>query len=388
MSQAELPATDVTYITARMAQVVEDARACGFDVVDLSIGNPDLPPPEEALDALNAAVHAPGAHRYAPMESRGMPEFREAFAAWYRRRSSVSLDVETQVLAMLGAKEAAHLLCAALLVRGDSVVICEPAYGPYRSAAERCGARVHSLAGRAEMGFGAEPSQVPDDVLSRTRLVFLNFPNNPTGALATPGCFERWIDAARRHGFLLCNDFVYSEIYDDGPAPRSLLEIEGALDVAVELHSLSKTYNLCGWRLGVMLGQHDAIARVLALKRHVDAGPATVLQLAAARMLGQPLEAFLAAQRLTYSARRRLLSGGLQRAGYEVFPSRAGMFVWARTPGGQSAQAHLGDLIRRYGIACNPGTAYGSEYGSHVRFSLGVPEDRLDEAVRRLCAAL
>lgn len=378
----QLASEPTDYLSAKMWELVDGEKARGRDVIDFSIGNPDLPPPQFVIDALLQQVQNNDNHRYPPYESQGVSALRQAVAAMYRRRFNVTLDYSKEVLILMGAKESAHYLCMTLIKPGDVVIVCEPAYTTYKENAKLFGAEVVCIQCRKEHAYLPDLSDISPALLARTKLMFINYPNNPTGAVASLELFAELIALARQHDFIVCNDNVYSELYYDAPPP-SLLEIPGALDVAVEVNSISKSYNLCGWRIGMMLGNATVLGKVLHAKRYSDAGPSAALQHAAVFALDHE-GGFHVNLRAEYLVRRDLLVAGLGAAGYRVFHPQAGMFVWAQTPGRQAAALHVAELLERHGIACNPGNAYGKVSAEYVRFSLSVSSDRIGEAMSRL----
>ncbi|MEN2470601.1 aminotransferase class I/II-fold pyridoxal phosphate-dependent enzyme [Burkholderia sp. GS2Y] len=370
------------YLSASIRAQLEAQRGAGDDVIDFTIGNPDFPPPPEIVDHLARSIADPGNHRYAAHESAGERDYREAVAGMYRRRFDVTLDATRNTLALLGCKESAHYLCMALVEPGDVVMICEPAYTTYRGNAALFGAEIHAIQCRPEHGYLPDWSEVPASVLRRTKILFLNYPNNPTGAVMPLDAFEKAVALAHEYGFVICNDSAYAELYYDAPPP-SVLSVPGALEVAVEVGSLSKSFNLCGWRLGYMVGHPGVVERVLRLKQFTDAGPFPALQQAGAAAL-RLSDTFHRDLRARYRVRRDRVVDGLRACGYDVFPPPAGMFVWARTPDAERSDEHVARLLREHRIACNPGGVYGLSGTSFVRFALSVNEALIEEAMYRL----
>jgi LL-diaminopimelate aminotransferase len=371
------------YLATRMQSRVAAARNKGTDLIDFGIGNPDFKPAGRFVRILQREIRKQGSHRYPIGESGGTECFRKAVAEMYARRYGVQLDPEKQVLPLIGAKEGPHYLSLALLKAGDCAIVCEPAYPVYRRSVETAGARVHIVQASEANGFLPDLKAIPISVLQKTKLFFINYPNNPMGTVASPAFFSALVQLARRYGFIVCNDNVYGEIYYDKKVPSSILEAPGALDAAVELNSTSKSYNLCGWRVGMLVGNGSIVRLVRQFKGYVDAGIFMPLQIAAASALRSGSET-LERQRRKYQRRRDRLVKGLRALGYEARNPQGAMYVWMKVPNSYDSEQYSRRLLEEFGIACNPGFAYGQAGEGFVRFSLNVPEELICKALDRL----
>ncbi|MBY9080125.1 aminotransferase class I/II-fold pyridoxal phosphate-dependent enzyme [Paenibacillus sp. HN-1] len=370
------------YLTTLMRKKVSAAKESGLDVIDFTIGNPDLPPPAELLEQLIQEIRLIENHSYPNRETQGSQQLCEAIATFYRNRFHLELDPALNVMPLIGSKECAHYLCVSLLKPGDLVIIVEPCYPTYKVNAVLAGAEVFELQTNAENDYLPNLDDIPEHILRRAKLFFTNYPNNPTGATAPLSFYSKLVDLARTYNFIICNDNVYSELYYDEHPPHSILEVPNSLEVAVESHSLSKTLNICGWRVGMLSGNRMVIKRVLNVKQYADAGIFMPIQIAASKaMLTQ--EQFVSSLRDIYCHRKQVLQDGLIRNGYWVYPSTSGMYVWARIPEHRNAPEHVEFLLSK-GIAVNPGKAYGDFYSDYVRFSLNVPINRIEQAIERI----
>ncbi len=358
-------------------------EAAGVRVIDLSIGSPDLPPAPEIVERLRAAAADPGAYGY-PLAS--LPRLHEAVAAWYLRRFGVSLDPRREVLPVLGSQEGLAHLCLAVLDPGDVVLVPDPGYPLYTAGPVLAGAEVHPLPLTAERAFLPDLEAVPPEVLRRARMLILNYPANPVTAVADLDFFARAVEFAARHGLLLVHDAAYSELAFDGRVPPSVLQVEGAREVAVEFNSLSKSFNLAGCRIGYAVGNAAAIGALREAKGHLDYGIFRPVQHAAIAALEGPPE-WTRAVAETYQRRRDVLVAGLRRAGWEVPAPPATMFCWAPIPAGWTSAAFARALLERAGVLVVPGPAFGARGEGYVRLALVRDEATLAEAAERVAAA-
>ncbi len=374
------------YPFAELARLKAKAKAEGVDLVDFGIGDPDRPTPAHIVEALARAARDPATHQY-DETGKGLPEFREAVAAWYEERFGVTLDPHREVLRLIGAKEGLAHLAWAVLNPGDYALIPDPGYPVYRVASEFAGARVHCLALKEEAGYLPDLEAVPREVLQRARLMYLCYPHMPTGAVAGRDFYERLVRFAADHDLLVCLDMAYSELYYDGCRTHSLLQVEGAKQVGIEIHSLSKTYNMTGWRIGYAVGSAEALGALEKLKSNVDSGAFLAIQHAAVAALTGPQDC-VEQMRAIYQRRRDLLVDGLGSLGWQAPRPKATCYVWAPTPGGRRAAEVAETLLREAGVLVTPGSAYGECGEGYVRFSLTVqgahPEARIEEAVSRI----
>jgi LL-diaminopimelate aminotransferase len=368
------------YLFAEIDRKKREVRASGVDVIDLGIGDPDLPTAPHIIRALQAAAEKPEHHRYPSYE--GMLGFRQAAADWYAKRFGVRLDAETEVLALIGSKEGTAHMPLAFVNPGDVVLVPDPGYPVYAAGTWFAGGECHFMPLHRTNGFLVDLAAIPADVARRAKLMYLNYPNNPTAAVATLDFFGAVVDFARRHDILVCHDAMYSELRFDGYRPPSLLEVEGARDVAVEFHSLSKTYSMTGWRLGFCVGNAGAVAGLGKIKTNVDSGVFEAVQEAGIAALIGPQDV-PERYRATYQARRDVVVQGLQRLGWEVDVPKATFFVWAPVPGGMDSRAFATRLLEETGVVVTPGVGFGESGEGFYRIALTSGVDRLAEAMER-----
>jgi LL-diaminopimelate aminotransferase len=373
------------YLFAELERKIEQKKAAGVDVISLGIGDPDKPTPDHIVRAMSEAVRDPGTHRYP--SNRGRAEFREAVATFYRDRFGVTLDPDTQVMPAIGGKECIFNLNLAFLDEGDVALAADPGYPVYTGGPLLAGAEPVLMPLVPERGFVPDLGAIAADKLARARLIFLNYPNNPTGAVVPDGYFEEVVGFAREHDVLAVHDNAYSELTFDGYVAPSFLAATGALDVGVEVFSLSKSYNMTGWRCGAIVGNRDAIARYWQLKTNVDSGLFEAVQLAAVEALTGPQDSVREMCAL-YERRRDLVLGALAQIGIELEPPKGTIYVWAPVPEGQTSVSFAADVLERAGVVVSPGSAYGPNGEGFFRISLTVPDERLLEAVERMRASL
>ncbi|MDD3717066.1 MAG: LL-diaminopimelate aminotransferase [Actinomycetota bacterium] len=369
------------YLFAEIDRRVEEKRRQGVDVINFGVGDPDLPTPSHIVEALCEEAARPEHHRYPSY--RGMPRFREAAASWVSRRFGVSLDPETETLALIGSKEGIAHFPLALLDPGDVALVPDPAYPVYRSSTLFCGGVPVELPLHEGNDFLPDLASVPEEVWRKARLLFLNYPNNPTAAVADLAFFEELVHYARAHDVILAHDLAYSEITFDGYVAPSLLEVPGARERTVEFHSLSKTYNMTGWRVGFAVGGAEVIAAFAKVKENIDSGVFNAVQLAAVAALEGPQDCVLD-NREVYRRRRDALLEGLRSIGWEVEVPSATLYVWMKVPHGYDSREFTRHLLEKAEIAVAPGSAYGARGEGYVRFSLTLPDERLREGVDRL----
>jgi LL-diaminopimelate aminotransferase len=367
------------YPFARWVARIEAAQEQGLDVIRLDIGNPDLPPPAPVVQALAQSARRPDRHGYAGY--RGLPALRQAIAGYYRRRFGVILDADTQVVPLLGSKEGIINMALAWLDPGDLALVPDPGYAPYSMGATLAGAGVYSFPLRPELGFLPDLEAIPPGIAGRARLMWLNYPNNPTGATADLAFLEAAVDYARRHDLLLCHDAPYCDVTYDGYQAPSLLQVPGADQVGVEFNSLSKTWNMAGWRIGMAVGNAEALAALARVKSNTDSGIFWPVQEAAIRALSTGLEWVTARNRI-YQERLDTTLAGLQAAGMAADRPRAALYVWAQVP--PPSEGHALALLQSTGVAVAPGSFFGPAGEGYVRISLTAPEARIKEAMTRL----
>lgn len=378
------------YPFAELARLKAEARAEGRDLVDFGIGDPDLPTPPHIVEALCEAAHDPATHQY-DETGKGLPEFRKAIASWYEKRFGVALDSDREVLRLIGAKEGLAHLAWAALDPGDVALVPDPGYPVYKVAAMFAGAEVHFVPLTSQNGYLPDLPAIPSQVLDRARLLYLCYPNMPTGAVAETGFYRELVALARDRGLLVCLDMAYSELSYDGYQCHSALQVEGAKEAVIEIHSLSKAYNMTGWRIGFAVGNPAALDALEKLKSNVDSGAWLAIQRAAAAALTGPQDC-VARMREVYQRRRDLLVDGLGAIGWHISKPKATCYVWAPVLPGYTSATMAEALLRDAGVLVTPGSAYGECGEGFIRFSLtvqgGQPETRIREAVARIKGTL
>ncbi len=369
------------YLFAEIDRLKQDALRRGVDIINLGVGDPDLPTPPHIVRRLAAAAVDPKNHQYPSYE--GLLAFREAAAAWYMQRFGVRLDPASEVLALIGSKEGIGHLPLAFVNPGDMVLIPSPGYPVFQAGTVFAGGTPVSLPIRKGNGYLVELKAIPADLLWRAKILFLNYPNNPTGATATLEYFAEAVTCCRKHGLILCHDAAYSEIAFDGYRPPSLLAVEGAKDVAIEYHSLSKTYNMTGWRVGFAVGNAEILAGLGKIKTNLDSGVFQAIQEAGIEALTGPQDC-VARHCKVYQERRDVLVDGLQAAGFEVERPKASFYVWITVPRGISSADLTKRLLSEAGIVMTPGNGFGEHGEGYVRAALTVDVKRIREAVQRI----
>jgi LL-diaminopimelate aminotransferase len=369
------------YLFAEIDRRVEEKRGQGIDIINFGVGDPDLPTPPHIVEALCDEAAKPEHHRYPSY--RGMPRFREAASAWVEERFGVALDPATEILALIGSKEGIAHFPLAFLDPGDMALIPDPGYPVYSSSTLFCGGVPQAFPLSEERGFLPDLAAVTEEIWREARLLFINYPNNPTAAVADHAFFEELVFYARRYDVLLAHDLAYSEITFDGYVAPSLLEIPGARERTVEFHSLSKTYNMTGWRVGFAVGGAEVIAAFARVKENIDSGVFNAIQLAAVAALEGPQDC-VSHNREIYQHRRDILVEGLRSIGWAVTSPMATLYVWMRTPAGSDSSGFASELLEKAGIVVASGSAYGSRGEGFIRFSLTLPDQLLLEGVDRL----
>jgi LL-diaminopimelate aminotransferase len=369
------------YMFAELERKVSAKRDAGVDVISLGIGDPDMPTYAHVVEAMQAAVAENGNQKYP--SNRGRKEFRTALAGFYGRRFGVTIDPETEVIPAIGAKECIYNLCFAFLDPGDAALASDPGYPVYTGGPVLAGAEAAVLPLRPELGFAPDLDGIDPDDLKRARLLFLNYPNNPTGAIAPEGLFERVVELAREHEILVVHDNAYSETTYDGYVAPSFLETPGAKEVGVEVFSLSKGFNMTGWRCAAILGNADAISTYWRLKTNVDSGLFEAVQLAGAAALEGPREP-LEEMNAIYARRRDLVVEALREIGVDVEAPKGTIYVWAPVPEGHSSTSFCEHVLEEAAVVISPGSMYGPSGEGFFRISLTAPDERITEAVERM----
>lgn len=353
----------------------------GKDIIDLGVGDPDTPTPDYIIKALNKAVKDPSTHRYAL--DKGMQELRVAIAQWYQERFGVSLDPDTEVLPLIGSKEGIAHLPLAFINAGDVALVPNPCYPPYRSGVILAGGSVYDMPLKDINSFLPDFESIDKSILDKTKLLYLNYPNNPTGAVCDKDFYRRAVIFALENNIILSSDAAYTEIFFDGERPSSLLEIEGAKNIGVEFHSLSKTFNMTGWRIGMACGNRDIIAALAKVKSNIDSGIFNAIQHAGVTALRGHARETESLRRL-YQERRDILIEGLSSIGWKVARPKATFYIWAKTLGGQDSEAMCKNILLNADVVVTPGVGFGSYGEDYIRMALTVGKNRLKEAVKRL----
>jgi LL-diaminopimelate aminotransferase len=373
------------YLFAELERKIAEKRAAGVDVISLGIGDPDLPTPEPVVEALASGARDPATHQYPT--NHGSDEFRQAAADFYQGRFGVELDPGSEVVPALGGKEAVGHMALALLDPGDVCLSPDPGYPPYTSGPVFAGADVHYLPLRPEHGFLPDLDTIPADVLRRANLLFLDYPNNPTGAAVRDGYFERAVELARANDLVVVHDNAYSELCYDGYLAPSFLETPGAKDVGVEIFSLSKGWNMTGWRAGLVSGNPEVVDRYRHLKTNLDSGMFEAVQRATVAALTEARD-FPREMSGVYQRRRDLLAEALTAIGLDVQPPKATPYFWVPVPDGHTSASFTELVLEEAAVVVSPGPSFGPSGEGFVRLSMTVPDERLEEAARRIETSL
>jgi LL-diaminopimelate aminotransferase len=373
------------YLFAELERRISAMEAEGVDVISLGIGDPDLPTPEPVIDAAQEAMHDTANHQYPT--NRGTASFREAAAGFYRDRFDVELDPDREVVPVLGGKEGVSHVALACLDPEDVCLSPDPGYPPYTSGPVFAGAEVHYLPLSEENAFLPDLDAIPEEVLARANLLFLNYPNNPTGAIVADGFFEQSVSFAREHDLVVVHDSAYSEICFDGYRAPSFLSTPGAKEVGVEIFSPSKGWNMTGWRGGLIAGNAELVDRYRGMKANIDSGMFGAIQAATAAALTDARD-FPRTMSEVYQRRRDLLAQALRAIGLHVRPPLATPYFWVRVPKGFSSESFAELVLERAAVVVSPGSAYGPSGEGFVRMSLTIADERLEEAAQRIESAL
>jgi LL-diaminopimelate aminotransferase len=369
------------YLFKDIDEKKEHVRARGVDIIDLGVGDPDLPTPRFIVDKMIEAVQDPATHRY-PMYS-GMSRFREAVARWYKKRFDVDLDPESEVLTLIGCKEGiAHLPLGANSPE-DINLVTTPAYPVYRMGSLFAGAVCFMLPLTAETNFLPDLNAVPPIEARDAKMLFFNYPNNPTGATADMDFFTQVADFCREYQIIAVHDACYTELAFDGYRPPSFLQVPGAKDIGIEFHSLSKTYSMTGWRLGMAVGNREVLAALGKIKSNIDSGAFDAIQIAGIAALDSD-QASVREYCAIYQERRDVVVSGLQKLGYQATPPQATFYVWLPVPQGFTSMSFAAHVLEKAGIVVVPGIGFGDPGEGYVRLALTVSKERLEEAVARL----
>ncbi len=369
------------YLFAELDRRKQEKIEEGVDVIDLGVGDPDLPTPEPIIDALKRASEDPENHKYPSYV--GMRAFREAVAQWYKRRFGIELDPDREVITLIGSKEGIAHFPLAFIEEGDVVLCPNPAYPVYSIGTRFAGGEPYFMPLLEENDFLPDLGAIPKEIAERAKILWINYPNNPTSVDANEDFYKELIRWAKRHNVIIASDNAYSEIYTGDRKPLSILQIEGARDVCIEFHSLSKTYNMTGWRIGMAVGNEELVKALGKVKTNIDSGQFNAVQYAGITALNMP-DSELDKLRATYRERRSAITSALKKIGLSPIETDTTFYVWTKVPEGYSSADFVGRLIDEAGIVCTPGNGFGDAGEGYFRISLTVPTERLLEAVKRI----
>ncbi|MBI4198868.1 MAG: LL-diaminopimelate aminotransferase [Chloroflexi bacterium] len=369
------------YLFMEISRKINERRAAGADVVTFAIGDPDLPTPSHILRRLLEAAQDPVNHRYP--ESDGLPEFRSAIARWYHQRFGIALDPDKEVLPLIGAKEGIGHMALCLIDPGDVGLVPDPGYPVYAIGTMFAGGESYFMPLQEENGWLPDLEAIPPEVARRAKVLWLNYPNNPTGAVASLDFFREVVKFAKRYNIAVCHDGPYTEVAFDGYRPVSFLQAEGAMDVGIEFHSLSKTYNMTGWRVGMAVGNRELVNALMRVKSNLDSGIPQAIQVAGIEALTAS-QACVQEHNAIYVRRRDNLVQALTRLGLRVIPPKASLYVWARIPEGYTSATFATMLLEEQDIVVTPGAGYGAYGEGYIRLSLTLSDADLERAVARL----
>lgn len=369
------------YLFVEIDKAKKRARDEGRDIIDLGIGDPDIPTPNFIIDALNKAARDPKNHRY-PLD-QGLPEFRQTISKWFKKRYGVDLDPDSEVYPLIGSKEGIAHMPLAFVNPGDMVLVPDPCYPPYRSGTIFAGGEVVSMPLLEKNHFLPDLRAVNHAILHKVRMLFINYPNNPTGAVCDKKFLKEVVDFAKKHNIIVCQDAAYSEMGYDGYKAPSIFEIEGAKDVAVEFHSLSKTFNMTGWRIGFACGNRELVEGLAKVKSNIDSGVFFAIQRAGIKAFDN-YDRHIKSVIKVYGERREVLVDGLSSLGWAVEKPKATFYVWSRVPSRYTSATFATALLEKCDIVATPGNGFGSHGEGYVRFALTVDKRRIREALDRI----
>jgi LL-diaminopimelate aminotransferase len=369
------------YLFVEISRKIAERKARGEDVVSFGIGDPDIPTPSHIIERLCKEARIPANHRYP--ESEGLPELRKTIANWYQKRFSVSLDPEKEVAPLIGSKEGIAHIALCLLNPGDTALITDPGYPVYSIGTNLVGGRPYYLPISPDNNFLPELDRIPENILENTKVLWLNYPNNPTGAVADLQFFNKAVEFAKKHDICICHDGPYSEVSFDDYTPVSFLQAEGAKDVGIEFHSFSKTYNMTGWRIGMAVGNSTVITALKTMKSNLDSGIPQAIQYAAIEALTGPQNC-IKEHNDVYRRRRDLIVDTLNKMGLEANPPKASLYIWAKVPKGYNSVEFANDLLDKVGVVVTPGIGYGRNGEGYVRLSVTIPDASLLKGLSRM----
>lgn len=369
------------YLFVGISKKIAEKRAQGEDVISFAIGDPDIPTPQNIIDRLCQAAQDPANHRYP--ESDGLPQLRQAISSWYQRRFGLAFDPDKEVLPLIGSKEGIGHVALCFIDPGDLALVTDPGYPVYSMGTMFAGGECFFLPLTEDNDFLPDLDRVPTEVAQRAKMLWINYPNNPTAAVADIDFFEKVVAFAKRHNLAVCHDAPYTEVAFDGYSPPSFLQAPGARDVGMEFHSLSKSYNMTGWRIGMAVGNAGMVGALMKVKSNIDSGIPQAIQYAAIEaLLGD--QSCIAKHNAIYQRRRDLVVKTLTKIGLRTKPPMASLYVWARIPEGYTSLDFCTKLLDETSVVVTPGSGYGKYGEGYIRVSLTTPDDRLEEGLARL----
>jgi len=371
------------YLFVEISKRVAELRARGEDIISFAIGDPDLPTPSHIIEYMCQAAHDPANYRYP--ETAGLPELRKAMAEWYGRRFGVTLNPAKEVLPLIGSKEGIGHMALCFIEPGDLALVPDPSYPPFSLGTILAGGESYFMPLKEENDFLPDFETIPDEVAVRAKLMWLNYPNNPTGAVASFDFFEKAVHFAQKHNVAICHDAAYTEVAFDDYKPPSFMQTPGAKKIGVEFHSLSKTYHMTGWRVGMVVGNADMVDALFRVKSNLDSGIPQSIQYAAVEALRGSQE-HIAEHNAIFQQRRDKLLKVLNEIGLTARIPKATFYIWAKIPQGYTSMDFTKKLLDEAGIAVTPGTGYGKEGEGYIRLSLTISDDRLEQGMNRLLA--
>jgi len=369
------------YLFVEMDKAKRAAREAGRDIIDLGIGDPDMPTPNFIIDALNRAAHDPKTHRY-PLD-QGLPLFRQTVAKHFKKRFGVDLDPDSQIYPLIGSKEGIAHMPLAYINPGDAVLVPDPCYPPYRSGTIFAGGEVVPMPLTDKNHFLPDLRAINHAGLHKVKMIFINYPNNPTGAVCDKKFLQSVVEFAKKHNIIVCQDAAYIEMGYDGLKLPSIFEVEGAMDVAIEFHSLSKTFNMTGWRIGFACGNRELIEALAKVKSNIDSGVFFAIQAAGVTAL-ENYDRHINSVTRIYEERRDILVDGLNKIGWAVEKPKATFYVWTRVPARYTSATFVKALLEKADIVATPGNGFGEHGEGYIRFALTVDKRRIKEAVERI----
>jgi len=369
------------YLFKEIDRQKEEAGKRGIDIIDLGVGDPDMPTPLHIIEALNKAALNPANHRYPSYT--GMDDFNKAVARWYKRRFNVDLDYKKEIVTLIGSKEGIAHIPLAFINPGDVALVTSPGYPVYDIGIRFAGGKTYFMDLLKQNNFLPDLDAVPDEIVGKTKMMFINYPNNPTSAVATDEFFNEVVSFAKANNIIVCHDAAYTELAFDGYRPISFLETEGAKDVGIEFHSLSKTYNMTGWRIGFAVGRAEVIQALGQVKSNIDSGAFQAIQIAGITAL-EGDQTCVKAMNRKYAERRDILAEGLSGLGLSFEKPKATFYVWIEAPKGYNSSQFASHLLTKGGIVVTPGNGFGAAGEGYIRIALTVGKKRLKEVIERI----